>query len=149
MANGDMQYSLWLRWCWLKKWNTSKTVFFTYPTTAPFSLIDKTFESMLCLLCFLWCKQRDVIQFTLFGASPAMDFLQCFSWDRRCTDQQCEACPSPRKKCWIIWLYKPAYLTFLNSSGLLTWPKVYNVSSECPELQPSQFSSPGQRAARS
>jgi len=149
MANGDMQYSLWLRWCWLKKWNTSKTVFFTYPTTAPFSLIDKTFESMLCLLCFLWCKQRDVIQFTLFGASPAMDFLQCFSWDGRCTDQQCEACPSPRKKCRIIWLYKPAYLTFLNSSGLLTWPKVYNVSSECPELQPSQFSSPGQRAARS
>jgi len=124
-------------------------VFFTYPTTAPFSLIDKTFESMLCLLCFLWCKQRDVIQFTLFGASPAMDFLQCFSWDGRCTDQQCEACPSPRKKCRIIWLYKPAYLTFLNSSGLLTWPKVYNVSSECPELQPSQFSSPGQRADHS
>jgi len=124
-------------------------VFFTDPTTAPFSLIDKTFESMLCLLCFLWCKQRDVIQFTLFGASPAMDFLQCFSWDGRCTDQQCEACPSPRKKCRIIWLYKPAYLTFLNSSGLLTWPKVYNVSSECPELQPSQFSSPGQRADHS
>lgn len=124
-------------------------MFFTYPTTAPFSLIDKTFESMLCLLCFLWCKQRDVIQFTLFGASPAMDFLQCFSWDGRCTDQQCEACPSPRKKCRIIWLYKPAYLTFLNSSGLLTWPKVYNVSSECPELQPSQFSSPGQRADHS
>ena len=48
-----MQYSLWLRWCWLKKWNTSKTVFFTYPTTAPFSLIDKTFESMLCLLAML------------------------------------------------------------------------------------------------
>ena len=116
---------------------------------APFSLIDRTLESMLCFLFFLWCKQQDTFQFPLFGASPAMDFLLRFSWDGTCTDQQCEACPSPRKKCWIIWLYKPAYLTFLNSSGLLTWPKVYNVSSECPELQPSQFSSPGQRAARS
>ena len=69
---------------------------------APFSLIDRTLESMLCFLFFLWCKQQDTFQFPLFGASPAMDFLLRFSWDGTCTDQQCEACPSPRKDYRII-----------------------------------------------
>ena len=107
---GDMQqYSFWLWWCWLNKWNTSKTMCslsILLPRLndfyAPFSLSDRTLESMLCFLFFLWCKQQDTFQFPLFGASPAMDFLLRFSWDGTCTDQQCEACPSPRNDYRII-----------------------------------------------